>query len=232
MHGFTPRNISSQKRFLNGRWKSSDAEERRRAASPVGQLQPHFPQVFCTIAYPVNAPQSLHRHSAPTLFPTSSASRDSQTFNLMPVEKKSSHAAHHPSDQQEAPDTSNAGKQLKAMHALRASDVVFLSDYAKPWIARLSDITILDAEENYTRAYIATDSSASSVVIRRPLRECESRLDPSIFFRARRDCIVNLAHVQNVRFADPVRLVFSFSNRREVTLSRIQSAIFRKTRSL
>lgn len=112
--------------------------------------------------------------------------------------------------------------------ALRSEDLVFLSDCAHCWVIRLSDISILEAEENYTRAFM----NSGSVLIRRPLRECALRLDPHLFFRARRSCIVNLGQVRQARFADAVRLVFVFHNGKEVVLSRKQSLVFRRTRSL
>ena len=40
---------------------------------------------------------------------------------------------------------------------------------------------------------------AATLLVRRLLRECEGKLDPSLFFHARRDCIVNLAHVSQIR---------------------------------
>jgi DNA-binding LytR/AlgR family response regulator len=68
-----------------------------------------------------------------------------------------------------------------------ANDFALVVDNRKCWMIRASDISTLEACENYTRVHL----SCATALIRRPLRECERRLDPSLFFRARGDCIVN-----------------------------------------
>jgi two-component system, LytTR family, response regulator len=111
---------------------------------------------------------------------------------------------------------------------LRNDDFVVLTDNIKCCILRMSDLLRLEAEGNYSRVYWI----GSSMLIRRPLRDCEKRLDPSKFFRARRDCIVNLEHVKHTRIVDLMRYVFVLQDGTEVTLSRRQSLVLRKSRSL
>jgi DNA-binding LytR/AlgR family response regulator len=111
---------------------------------------------------------------------------------------------------------------------LRNDDFVVLTDNIKCCILRMSDLLRLEAEGNYSRVYWI----GSSMLIRRPLRDCEKRLDPTKFFRARRDCIVNLEHVKHTRIVDLMRYVFVLEDGTEVTLSRRQSLILRKSRSL
>jgi DNA-binding LytR/AlgR family response regulator len=112
--------------------------------------------------------------------------------------------------------------------ALRNDDFVVLTDNIKCCILRMSDLLRLEAEGNYSRVYWI----GSSMLIRRPLRDCEKRLDPTKFFRARRDCIVNLEHVKHTRIVDLMRYVFVLQDGTEVTLSRRQSLVLRKSRSL
>jgi DNA-binding LytR/AlgR family response regulator len=111
---------------------------------------------------------------------------------------------------------------------LRNDDFVVLTDNIKCCILRMSDLLRLEAEGNYSRVFWI----GSSMLIRRPLRDCEKRLDPSKFFRARRDCIVNLEHVKHTRIVDLMRYVFVLQDGTEVTLSRRQSLVLRKSRSL
>lgn len=73
-----------------------------------------------------------------------------------------------------------------------ANDEALLVDKAKYWMIRVSDISTLEACGDYTLAHL----SCATPLIRRPLGECERRLDPSLFFRARGDCIVNLGQVR------------------------------------
>jgi len=107
-------------------------------------------------------------------------------------------------------------------------DFVLLIDDMKAWVVRISDIPVLEACENYTRVHFA-DGTA---LIRRSLRYCESRLDSSTFFRASRDCIVNLSHVKQTRLLEDGGLIFVLRDGKEVDFSRRQSLLFRKTRAL
>ena len=108
------------------------------------------------------------------------------------------------------------------------NDFVFVCDNVNCWVVRAADISVLEACGNYTRVYF-NDSSA---LIRRPLRECECRLDPSTFFRTRRDCVVNLSRVKQMRMLDAKRFLFVLLDGKEVPMSRKQSLIFRKTKAL
>jgi DNA-binding LytR/AlgR family response regulator len=118
--------------------------------------------------------------------------------------------------------------ELRDEEPLKNDDFVVLTDNVKCCILRMSDLLRLEAEGNYSRVYWI----GSSMLIRRPLRECEKRLDRSKFFRARRDCIVNLEHVKHTRIVDLMRYVFVLQDGTEVTLSRRQSLVLRKSRSL
>jgi DNA-binding LytR/AlgR family response regulator len=125
-------------------------------------------------------------------------------------------------------DTGEVVYQLTGEVPLRNDDFVVLTDNIKCCILRMSDLLRLEAEGNYSRVYWI----GSSMLIRRPLRDCEKRLDPTKFFRARRDCIVNLEHVKHTRIVDLMRYVFVLQDGTEVTLSRRQSLVLRKSRSL
>ena len=70
------------------------------------------------------------------------------------------------------------------------------------------------------------------VVVRRTLGECERRLDGTTFFRASRDCIINLKHVKQTRLLDCSRVAFILPNNKQVVVSGSQNAIFRKMRAL
>jgi DNA-binding LytR/AlgR family response regulator len=107
-------------------------------------------------------------------------------------------------------------------------DFIFLSDNVKCWVVRTSDISTLEACGNYTRVNL----SDATALIRRPLRECECRLDPATFFRTRRDCIVNLSRVKQMRMLDAKRFLFVLLDGREVPMSRKQSLLFRKQKAL
>ena len=107
------------------------------------------------------------------------------------------------------------------------NDFVLLSDDINVWIGRIGDISLLEACRNKTLVHFPD----GKLLIRRSLSDCERRLDRSIFFRASRRYIVNLSHVKRLHVAEG-GLVFLFKDGRDVSLSRRQRIIFRRTRDL
>jgi two-component system, LytTR family, response regulator len=111
---------------------------------------------------------------------------------------------------------------------LRPDDFVFLSDNRKCWLIRTADILLLEACGDRTRIHLPE----GTVLVRRPLRNCERRLDSSTFFRATRDCVINLTHVKQTRLLDSSRVLFLLPNGREIIVSGRQNVLFRKMRAL
>jgi two-component system LytT family response regulator len=107
-------------------------------------------------------------------------------------------------------------------------EFVLLTNDMEVWIVRIEHISLLEACRNFTRVHF----SGRELVIKRALKECEHRLDQSIFFRASRRCIVNLSQVKEPRLSKAGRLIFLLRDGNEVTLSRRQTALFRATRGL
>jgi two-component system LytT family response regulator len=110
---------------------------------------------------------------------------------------------------------------------LHRNDFVLLTDDVKVWIGPIADVSLLEACRNKTLVHFPD----GKLLIRRSLSDCERRLDRSIFFRASRRYIVNLSHVKGLHDAE-AGLVFLLKNGRNLTLSRRQGVIFRKTRDL
>lgn len=108
-------------------------------------------------------------------------------------------------------------------------DFIFLHDNAKCWMVRITDILSLEADGNYTQIHL---TDATTILIRSAFHKCEHQLDPSMFFRTGRDCVVNLTHVKEVRIFDQKRYVFIMSDDREVILSRQNSLRLRREKSL
>jgi two-component system, LytTR family, response regulator len=135
----------------------------------------------------------------------------------------------HPLDEHtEAAEQKDDSKQESDRKIFASEDFVFLSDNVRCWVVRASDISTLEACGNYTRVTL----SGATALIRRPLRECEGRLDPATFFRTRRDCIVNLSRVRQMRMLDAKRFLFVLLDGKEVPMSRKQSLLFRKQKAL
>jgi two-component system, LytTR family, response regulator len=114
-------------------------------------------------------------------------------------------------------------------HIFHRDDFVLLTgDDSKCRLARIKDISILEAFRNTTLVHFAEDK----FLIRRSLVEVGRRLDSSIFFRASRDCIVNLSQVKQPRFLKDGGLSFLLRDGKEVLFSRRQSVLFRTRRGL
>ena len=116
----------------------------------------------------------------------------------------------------------------KADRTLRLDDFVFLSESGKCWLIRTADIWFLEACADHTRIHLP-DGTA---LIRRLLRDCERRLDSSTFFRATRDCVINLTHVKQTRLLDSAHILFVLPNGKEVIVSGKQNLLFRRMRAL
>jgi DNA-binding LytR/AlgR family response regulator len=111
---------------------------------------------------------------------------------------------------------------------LRPDDFVFLSGKGTCWLIRTGDIWLLEACGGRTRVSMPR----GTIVLRRTLAECERRLDNTAFFRATRDCIINLMHVKQTRLLDCSRVAFMLPNNKQVIVSGEQNAVFRKMRAL
>jgi two-component system, LytTR family, response regulator len=127
--------------------------------------------------------------------------------------------------QSEGPPAPVFGELASLLHH---DDFVLLSDEGKCRLARIKNISILEASRNATLVHFAEDK----LLIRRSLGECERRLDSSIFFRASRDCIVNLSQVRQPRLLKDGGLIFLLKDGKEIVFSRRQGVLFRATRGL
>jgi two-component system, LytTR family, response regulator len=110
----------------------------------------------------------------------------------------------------------------------RRGDCVLVTDDIQICIVRIENISLLEACRNFTLVRLPE----RKLLIRRALKECERRLDSSIFFHASRRCIVNLSHVKQPRLKKDGTLIFVMREGKEVVFSRRQTVLFRRTRGL
>lgn len=118
--------------------------------------------------------------------------------------------------------------ELEPATIFHCDDFVLLTDESKCRLARIKNISILEASRNATLVHFAEDK----LLIRRSLGECERRLDSSIFFRTSRDCIVNLSQVKQPRLLKDGGLAFLLKDGKEIVFSRRQGVLFRATRGI
>lgn len=84
---------------------------------------------------------------------------------------------------------------------LDAARQVFVRDGERCWFVRLGDVLLFASEGNYTRLHFASAGAARAgehALILRSLDALEARLDPTVFFRASRQHIVNVAAIEGL----------------------------------
>jgi two-component system, LytTR family, response regulator len=108
-------------------------------------------------------------------------------------------------------------------------EYIFLTNGAKYWVGPVGEIVTLEADGNYVAFFI---SNGQTLMTRGVLYKWEASLPPSLFFRASRDCIINLKHVTEMGMHDAKRFFFTLAGGREVIMSCLQSAEFRRTKGL
>jgi two-component system, LytTR family, response regulator len=109
-----------------------------------------------------------------------------------------------------------------------AADRVFLRDGERCWIVQWAEIALFEVDGNYARAYFASNRP----LIRVSLNSLETRLDPSMFFRASRQHIVNLRFIESVETTPDDTYIIHLKNKSEVPVSRRQSRHLRENLGL
>jgi two-component system LytT family response regulator len=77
---------------------------------------------------------------------------------------------------------------------LGAEDTVFLRDGERCWFVALRDISHMMVDGNYVRVWF----QGQRAMLARSLSALEARLDPTLFFRANRNTLVNLRHIASI----------------------------------
>jgi len=106
---------------------------------------------------------------------------------------------------------------------MTADHVVFLRAGCRSRVARVGDIVTIDVSKNDMTIKLSGDDVA--VVVRGSLERCLRKLPAELFFRACRNCVVNLGQVARVDAAAR-QIVLRMKNGREIVMSRKQSLLF------
>jgi two-component system LytT family response regulator len=149
-------------------------------------------------------------------------------MNLHDAQSRTSPKHRPPMEEPSAIESPAELNEEKEDRTLRLDDFVFLSGDRKCWLVQTGDIWFLEACGEQTRIHLP----AGPVLVRRKLQDCERRLDSSTFFRATRDCIINLTHVKQTRLLDSSRVLFILPTGKEIVVSGRQNFLFRKMRAL
>ena len=107
---------------------------------------------------------------------------------------------------------------------LGLDDQVFLRDGERCWFVALGDIHRIVVDGNYARVWFRDQCA----LLARSLSALESRLDPSVFFRANRNTLVNLRAVRGVELSVGDGYVLKLKVGSEVEVSRRQARELRE----
>ena len=87
-----------------------------------------------------------------------------------------------------------SGTGKPAPQQITGSKRICIQEGENCWIVRVADLMLLESEGNCTRVYFGENHP----LLARSLNYLERRLDPTMFFRANRDSIINLQYVEHV----------------------------------
>ncbi|MGH1387645.1 LytR/AlgR family response regulator transcription factor [Kordia sp.] len=101
---------------------------------------------------------------------------------------------------------------------------IFIKDGENCWLIRVSEIAVFEIVGNYTRVYFEDNKP----LIYKSLNQIEAKLPEATFFRANRQQIINLNHVDKVTpwFNGKLKITIKNSNQ-EIEVSRRQSYKFK-----
>jgi two-component system LytT family response regulator len=111
---------------------------------------------------------------------------------------------------------------------LALQDRVFIRDGKKALFVEVGSIRCLESEGNYTKIF----APEGHILMRRPIKYFETRLDPTVFFRANRAQVINLRKVREWQPQGEGKLVAVLDDGTSVEISRRQARLFREKSQL
>lgn len=111
---------------------------------------------------------------------------------------------------------------------LRGEDQVFLRDGERCWFVQLAQISRIEVDGNYATVHFRGERA----MLGRSLATLEARLDPAMFFRANRNTLVNLRHVQAIDLSLGEGYTLTLKDGAEVEVSRRQARELRERLAL
>jgi two-component system LytT family response regulator len=114
-------------------------------------------------------------------------------------------------------------------HSWLTGDELFFAKRGEHcWIIRVRDIDLIESKGNYSLIYFGAEQAE----IYRSLNYLEQRLDPAMFLRANRHCIMNLRHVKDVVLWMDGGFQVRLTSGRVIALSRRQAKALKTQISL
>ncbi|MCH2045252.1 MAG: LytTR family DNA-binding domain-containing protein [Saprospiraceae bacterium] len=112
--------------------------------------------------------------------------------------------------------------------SLSHNSQIFVKDGEHCWLVYLHQVLYFESVGNYTRVFF----DKQQPLIHKSLNKIAERLEPSQFFRANRQFIINLKHIQNISTWFSGNLKVIMANGTEIEISRRQASKFKQLLSL
>ncbi|WP_407557273.1 LytR/AlgR family response regulator transcription factor [Winogradskyella sp. 4-2091] len=100
---------------------------------------------------------------------------------------------------------------------------IFIKDGDNCWLVKVKDISLFEIVGNYTRVFFDDNKP----LIYKSLAQIEEKLPQDVFFRANRQQIININHVNKVVSWFNGKLKIEMNSGEEIEISRRQSYIFK-----
>ena len=113
-------------------------------------------------------------------------------------------------------------------HLLELDKQIFIKDGEKCWLVKVENISLFETVGNYTRVYF----DGNRPLIYKSLTQIEEKLPNKVFFRANRQQLLNINHVEKVVSWFNGKLKIEMQSGEEVEISRRQSYLFKEQLSL
>ncbi len=114
-------------------------------------------------------------------------------------------------------------KKIDIANPISLEKQIFIKDGEKCWLVKVQDISLFEIIGNYTRVFF----EGNKPLIYKSLSQIEDKLPPDIFFRANRQQIININHVNKVVSWFNGKLKIEMNSGDEIEISRRQSYIFK-----
>ncbi len=101
---------------------------------------------------------------------------------------------------------------------------IFIKDGEKCWLVKVENISLFETVGNYTRVYF----DGNRPLIYKSLAQIEEKLPNKVFFRANRQQLLNINHVEKVVSWFNGKLKIEMQSGEEVEISRRQSYLFKE----
>jgi two-component system, LytTR family, response regulator len=169
----------------------------------------HQPRIIFTTAYDQHALTAFELHAVDYLL---------KPFSRERFDEAVAHAL-----RDAAPSTADVAQALGAPHDAPLTRLL-VRDQGKIFPLQVEAIECLRSDNKYT----AITSKGRSFLVRLPIADFETRLDPARFLRVQRGCIVNLDYVESMTPDENSQLVVQLRDGTRITANREVSKMLRE----